>query len=53
MKLLNNGAFANYAAGSIMNAGTLDSLVVPTIHAAEINVGQITGDIAKFMETYT
>lgn len=53
MKLLNNGAFANYAAGSIMNAGALDSLVVPTIHAAEINVGQITGDIASFMETYT
>ena len=52
MKLLNNGAFANYAAGSIMNAGTLDSLVVPTIHAAEINVGQITGTTGQFQEMF-
>ena len=53
MKLLKNGAFQNYAAGSIMNSGTLDSLVVPTIHATNINVDQIDGNIAHFMETYT
>lgn len=55
MKLLNNGAFANYAAGSIFGGSlsTLDALVVPTIHAANIDVGQITGDVASFMETYT
>ena len=53
MKLLKNGAFQNYAAGSILNGGTLDSLVVPTIYATNINVDQITGNIARFMETYT
>lgn len=53
MKLLKNGAFQNYAAGSIMNSETLDSLVVPTIHATNINVDQIDGNIAHFMETYT